>query len=103
MNKILTEAEDKFRDRGITREQIKEVFYLFWVIVSSFMKDVRYPRIHLPKFGYLEPKVTIIKQKLSSFRNNPKWEEMGEFYAEHAEKAIERIKMEHKNRKRNEY
>jgi hypothetical protein len=103
MNKILNEAEEHFRDKGVTREQIKEVFNLYWVIIASFMRDIRFPRIHIPKFGYFIPKVTFIKEKLWSFKNNPKWEEMGEFYAKHAEEALERIKMEHKKRKRNEY
>lgn len=103
MNKIFTEAEEKFREKGVSREQIKESFYLYWVIISSFMKDIRFPRIHIPKFGYLDPKVTFVKQKLYSFLHNPKWEEMGEFYAEHAEKAVKRITMENKKRKRNVY
>lgn len=102
MNKILTEAEEKFQGRA-SREQIKEVFYLYWVIIASFMRDIRFPRVHIPKFGYLDPKVTFVKEKLYSFKNNPKWEEMGPFYAQEAEKAVERIKMENKNRKRNEY
>lgn len=103
MNKIITEAEDKFRDRSVSREQIREIFYLYWIIITSFIKDIRFPRIHIPKFGYLDPKVTFVKEKLYSFKNNPKWEEMGEFYAKHAEKAVERITMENKKRKRNEY
>lgn len=103
MNKILTEAEEKFQDRGVSREQVKEVFNLYWAVVASFMRDVRYPRVHIPKFGYLLPKVTFIKEKLNSFKHNPKWGEEGEYYAKHAEEALERIKTENKKRKRNEY
>lgn len=102
MNKILTEAEEKFQGRA-SRDQIKEVFNLYWVIIASFMRDIRFPRIHIPKFGYFDPKVTFVKEKLFSFKNNPKWEEMGPFYAQEAEKAVERITIENKNRKRNEY
>ena len=100
MNKILTETESEFKDKGVSREQIKESFFLYWLILTYFMRDVRFPRIHIPKFGYLEPKVTFIKEKLHSFKNNEKWEEKGPFYAEEAEKALNRISLERKKRKR---
>lgn len=99
MFKILNETEEKFKDVA-TREQIKEAFSMYWWGLAQFMKDIRFPRIHIPKFGYLEPKISFIKKKLISFRKNDKWEELGPYYAEEAEKTIERIRQEKKKRKR---
>lgn len=97
MFKILNEAEERF---DVSREQIKESFYLYWKIVSYFMKDTRFPRIHIPKFGYLVPRVTFLTKKLTSYRTNEKWGEDAEQLAMETEEAIERIRKERKNRKR---
>ena len=99
MHKILNETEEKFKDVA-SREQIKESFILYWKTVSLFMRDVRFPKIHIPKFGYLDPRITFIKEKLSSFNKNDKWGEDGPLLAEEAEKAIERIRQERRNRRR---
>lgn len=100
MNKILGEAESHFEGRA-SREQIKEAFFVYWRIVASFMKEVRFPRIHIPKFGYLVPRLKYMKDMLHSFSHDEeKWGEYREYLYETTEQAIERIREENKKRKR---
>lgn len=70
MNQILNDAEDKFKDRGITREQIKEAFYFYFRISGDLMKSFDFPTIVFPKWGKFRPIVSRVA-KLKGKQKEP--------------------------------
>lgn len=100
MNKILSETEVHFEGR-VNRDQIREAFFIYWKTIAAFLKEVRFPRIHIPKFGYFEPKIKYMKSRLRSFElDEEKWGEYREYLYNTTENAIERITLEKIKRKR---
>lgn len=61
MNKILDEAEKEFKDKGITRDQIKEAFYVLWYNSKKIIQSTFFPNISFPKWGVFKPKAKQIR------------------------------------------
>lgn len=95
MFKILNEAEEEFKDRGVSREQIKEAFLLYWYHTREIFKTNKFPTITLPKFGRFTPKLPVVANAGSKFarEGGPK-EEVDDF-----RKTIHRIGREYNKRK----
>ncbi len=97
MFKILNEAEEEFKDRGISREQIKEAFLLHWFHTKEVLKTNKFPTITFPKFGRFKPKLPIVAKAGAKFaREGASQEEIKDF-----KRTIHRISREYSKRKNN--
>ncbi len=90
--KIFDEAEEKFKDRGITRNQIKEIFYLLWANAKSFMAGLEFPTIIFPNWGRFSPKPIKITGWYKAEEDEEVKAKLG--------KVLERLSLEKLNRKR---
>lgn len=61
MNRILNRAEEHFKDKGVSREQIKEAFYYYFRIAADAMKSFDFPSIVFPKWGTFSASVRKLK------------------------------------------
>ena len=89
--KIFDEAEEEFKDKGISRDQIKEAFYLFWYNAKQIIHAGFFPSINFPKWGRFIPKITALKTWMISEKNEENKQKL--------EKIINRINNENRKRK----
>lgn len=96
LSKIFNEVYDEFKDQGVTRDQIKEIFHLLWYNTRQLIKSSLYPTIIFPGWGTYSPKMGTLKKKQSYL----KYIKDDEGYDE-VTKVIERLENEKLKRKRN--
>lgn len=92
LSKIFDEAEKEFIDEDISRDQIKDIFYLFWYNSKQFMKSLLFPTIIFPKWGRYSPSINNLK-KLEKKRGENSLE---------IKNTINRLNNEKQKRKRND-
>jgi len=93
INKIFNETEDHFKDKGVTRDQIKDVFYLLFRNSKEVMKSIDFPEVILPKFGRFRPKIGAVKKLKRKFKDE-------DTVYRKLWKTVLRIKSEKQKRKR---
>ena len=95
LNKIFNEALEKFEDRGVSRDQIKDAFYIYFKNAGNAMKSFSFPTIIFPKFGRLIGKSKAIENYSKKFLK-----EGDENSSSQLINAADRISAERKKRKR---
>lgn len=95
LSKIFDEAEEEFKNIGITRDQIKEAFYYYWYNAKELMKSYLFPTIIFPKWGRLIPKVTKIEYLSKRLEKEGKKDD-----SETVSGSLNRLKNEKQKRKR---
>lgn len=93
MFKILNEAEQEFKE--LDRETIKDIYISYWNNIPLFMSGLTFPRISVPKFGYLDPNLLYMKNKKIKYERECEGEKLKEIMD-----SIDRVKNERKKRKR---
>lgn len=54
LNRILQEVYEEFKDQGVSREQVSDVFYMYFKIVREVMKSWDFPTIKIPYLGHIQ-------------------------------------------------
>lgn len=95
LNKIFDEAEEHFKSRGITRQQIKDIYFNYFRYVARAIASRELPYIVLPKFGKLIPLTSKINYYIGYFRKKGD-QEVADKYAE----SKKRLEQEKQKRRR---
>lgn len=98
LNKIFDEAEEEFKEYGVNRDQIKDIFYLFWYNVKQILKSNKYPTLVFPKWGRFVPGIGNLKKLARRYEKQGKTEDHQNILS-----VIDRLNNENKKRKRDEY
>lgn len=63
LDKIFKEIKEELEE-DVTLEQVKDVYYIFFMSVKNFLEDEMLPTIKIPKFGRLIPSARKIKHRM---------------------------------------
>lgn len=94
LKKIFDEAEEEFSNESINRDQIKEIFYLFWYNTRQLLKSNKFPTIIFPKWGRFVPNPRSVKRLRDRLRNQEKDHK-------YLNNVIDRLNNEKQKKKRN--
>ena len=92
LKEVFDEAEEHFKEREITRDQITESFSLFWKNFKLFLKSNKFPTVLVPKWGRFVPRINKLYGWFHSVEDEDTKEELI--------KIINRLKREKQKRKR---
>lgn len=108
MNKIVDDLYEDLRkeDPEITREQVVEVYVMFWRGAADMMRRMKKPLINVPSFGRFVQNTKVIRDKLEILKNTQKkrkilgWKKDLSDVCEEYQKTLDRIIEEKQKRKR---
>lgn len=95
LNKIFNEAEDHFKSKGVTRQQIKDIYFTYFRYIAKAIASRKLPYIVLPKFGKLIPVSSKIDHYIGYFTRKGDPDTVKEY-----EESKRRLKEEKQKRKR---
>lgn len=98
LNRIFDEVYQEFKDQGVTRAQVSDIFYMYFRLSTDVLRSYDFPSVKIPLLGRIEASVARLKtfKKHVSVAKDPERRKL----AERLGKTIDRIESEHLKRKR---